>query len=167
MKHIIITTLLALLLNSTVQAEVTEVNRNILLSGNDSCYILGDSIALGISMNLQQCSANAKKGITSSLFLGRLIGTVRAHKVIISLGVNDSPNATTQRNLEALRKRIEAEQVVWVLPNSKYSVQRAAVQAVAAEFHDQAVAVDQFASADGIHPTLTGYRRISYQLAAR
>ncbi len=167
MKKFFITTLLALTFSVSAQAEITEVNRTILLGSVDSCYVLGDSIALGISMSLPQCSANAKKGITSSQFLQRFPGSVQAHKVIISLGVNDSPNASTQRNLEALRKHIKAEQVVWVLPNAKYTSQRAAVQTVAAENHDQVKAVDQYASTDGIHPTLKGYRTISYQLAAR
>ncbi|HVI40858.1 MAG TPA: SGNH/GDSL hydrolase family protein [Anaerovoracaceae bacterium] len=166
MKQLIITALLVAT-TCTAQAETTEVNRQILLGSADSCYVLGDSIALGISMSLPQCSANAKKGITSSQFLQRFPGAVQAHKVIISLGVNDGANAGTQRNLEALRKHINSSQVVWVLPNAKYAHQRAAVQAVAAEFHDQAKAVDQYASTDGIHPTLNGYRTISYQLANR
>ena len=100
-------------------AQITEIYRTVLLSDSSSCAVIGDSIALGIYLNMQECSGNAKVGINTAQDLYRLPNRIAAHNVYVSLGVNDGANANTKGNLQTIRKRITATRVTWILPNAK------------------------------------------------
>ena len=109
-----------------------------------SCAIVGDSIALGISMQIPACRHNAKVGIASDAVIARVDASVEV--TVVSAGSNDPSNPRLRDNLKRIRKR--AKRVIWVLPvNAKA---RAAVTAVAAAHGDPVVS---FAPAgDHVHP---------------
>ena len=71
---------------------------------------LGDSLALGFGQ-ASRMPTNAKVGISSCAILSR---TPRAHYdfVLLSAGTNDPPG----RCVEAIRGRLNASQVQWVVP---------------------------------------------------
>lgn len=109
-----------------------------------SCAIVGDSIALGISMQMPACRHSAKVGIPSDAVIARVDASVEI--TIVSAGSNDPLNPKLRDNLKRIRNR--AKRVIWVLPINAQA--RAAVTAVAAAHGDRVVS---FAPAgDHVHP---------------
>ena len=83
------------------------------------CLILGDSIAVGISMQRPECTTYAKGGINTWQWNNKyLIKDLAAKSVIISLGTNDHQYIKTKRELETTRQLIVADRVYWILPKN-------------------------------------------------
>ena len=130
------------------------------------CLILGDSIAVGMQMARPECVAYAKTSLNSAQFNKRYPQQFNGRVVAISLGSNDHKYLKTQKELLALRARVAADEVYWILPagNSKTSeipivrIQEH-VESVAEMYGDWIVRIP-YLSNDGIHPTAKGYRRI-------
>lgn len=123
------------------------------------CLIFGDSIALGVGQARSGCEIAARVGITSATYLRTVFTTVPkiAASIVISLGVNDDPAASTLGNLRRLRADLQARQVTWLLPGLKEDARRA-IQIVAAEHHDRLLDTRGVVGPDHLHPTGAGYR---------
>lgn len=77
-----------------------------------SCWVVGDSIAVGIAPYFKECSKRAKVGISSTRVLK---WTPHANVLIISAGSNDPRSSTLQSNLQAIQKKAY-DRVIWVAP---------------------------------------------------
>lgn len=123
------------------------------------CAVIGDSIALGVARNNPRCHAQAVSGITSRDHARTFVGRVSANSVLISLGSNDG-DANSERYLRAVRQRIESGTVTWLLsPNNQRA--RSAVALIAREHGDRVIEIRPFVGSDRVHPTASGYHRIS------
>ena len=123
------------------------------------CLILGDSIAVGVSKNRPECDVIAKSGITSPNFVkAHITKNLSADTVVISLGSNDA-GVNTLQALTKLRKTIRAKSVYWILP-ARFTDAQYAVEYVALKNGDTIVRIPDV-SADGIHPTSRGYKRLA------
>lgn len=121
------------------------------------CLVIGDSIAVGVGQYLPECHTEARVGITSRQFIHTLLSPREAGRVVISLGVNDDPAASTARNLRMVRENERGATVYWLLPaNHEYA--RVAIRLVAAEFGDRVIDTAPQVGRDGLHPTGSGYR---------
>lgn len=131
-----------------------------------SCFVMGDSIAQGIAAQMPVCaSSNTKVGLNTRDAIAKFQDTPKADAIVVSLGINDDPHQPTEANLRAIRSRLSASQVIWVLPS--HADKKAAVQRVAGQFHDQTINIDRYISpVDGIHPTTPSYKTIANQLTA-
>lgn len=110
-----------------------------------TCGIIGDSIALGLALAMPQCDSQAVIGAPSS--------TIREWRLpkcydvaVISAGSNDPRNPDLARNLRAIRGRICASKVIWILPAN--AAARAAVTREAGA--DPTISFR--AARDGVHP---------------
>ena len=131
------------------------------------CLILGDSIGVGISNVKTECAAYVKSGIDSTNYIKAYNDVNKKTKsVIISLGTNDSDGVDTYYSLLKLRKSVDAEKVVWILPSKTVKPkQNSIVKKIANEFKDSMLEItDKDLSKDRIHPTGTGYKNISSKL---
>ena len=131
------------------------------------CLILGDSIGVGISNVKTECAAYVKSGIDSTNYIKAYNDVNKKTKsVIISLGTNDSDGVDTYYSLLKLRKSVDAEKVVWILPSKTVKPkQNSIVKKIANEFKDSMLEItDKDLSKDRIHPTGTGYKNISLKL---
>ena len=132
------------------------------------CLILGDSIAVGTHVERKECVAYAKGGINSWQW-NKMYGNndLRSDTVIISLGTNDHKHIQTERELLAMRAKVKASRVYWILPvgNLKGSkvpigdIQRI-VKSIAAKNGDIVLPITRVQS-DGIHPSWAGYRELA------
>jgi lysophospholipase L1-like esterase len=133
------------------------------------CMIIGDSIAVGTAAFKQECVADyAQGGINShqwnSLFKD---ANLSASMMIISLGTNDHQYVNTRRELMAMRERVTANRVYWVLPygnNPKSGVSIKEIQDAVKEIaiiHGDTVLPIRRVQADGIHPSWAGYKEIA------
>lgn len=126
------------------------------------CLILGDSLAVGIGRYRPECATIAQVGITSQQWLRSYQNHPtfnRPYKIaVISLGSNDFRH-TTAENLYDIRKKTQADMVVWILPSmSLKPIQRAIIREIANEFHDKMLDTAHYKmSHDGIHPTGQSY----------
>ncbi len=127
-----------------------------------SCFILGDSIAVGVGQARPECRTEATVGITSDRFLQAMASPLGSEAVVISLGVNDGPDVTTEANLQRLRRNLTAARVVWLIPGANPKA-RQAVRDVAAAWRDDVVDVAPLVGPDGIHPTRAGYALLADQ----
>jgi len=127
------------------------------------CLILGDSIAKGISDVRKECVAYVQSGINSYNFLNKNVGKspFEAQTVVISLGSNDYNDLNTFDELNSLRQLVNAERVIWILPNIK-ETKRNDVYHVAKLHNDfiiDARAHDR--GQDTVHPTYNGYKTLA------
>lgn len=136
-----------------------------------ACYILGDSIAQGISTYRNDCGSATQVGLNTDdarkIFTSQ--GRLHFGELIISLGINDQYRTDKDihqawYNLITIRKNIDAQQVIWILPNTHYAYQNELVKQIATAFGDSYVDVSTYIGRDNIHPTLDGYRNIAYGL---
>ena len=129
------------------------------------CFILGDSIAVGVSRRLSECEVVAEVGINSLNYYNVYMDQVEdANSYIISLGANDGYTNTAEvipRIREQLPKHAE---VVWLVPaNNKEAIE--AVINLSEQYGDNTLRLTDFPLAgDGVHPTGTGYNRIAEEL---
>ncbi len=128
------------------------------------CMIVGDSIGVGVSQVRKECSAIVKSGINSRDWNKQHINKLQPAKtMIISLGANDYKGINTDENVRKLRQQVKAERVFWLLPSGKLKpAQVEIVKQVAAEYGDTVVPrPESDISADGVHPTYTGYKKLA------
>lgn len=129
------------------------------------CIVIGDSIASGIQNVLRKdCVREVEIGINTHNYLVKylkmpLVHDQSYHTAIISLGSNDGPDINLISDLRRLRKTINAERVVWILPSEKLRINsRTQVKQIAAEYNDDTISIpDDKLGPDKIHPTVTGY----------
>lgn len=124
------------------------------------CLVIGDSIAVGVGQYLPECQTEARVGITSQQFVQDLLSPQEAGRVVISLGVNDGPSASTIASLRRVRESVRGASVYWLLP-ANHAYARAAIHSVAAEFGDRLIDCAPQAGPDGLHPTGAGYRALA------
>jgi lysophospholipase L1-like esterase len=132
------------------------------------CMIIGDSIAVGTHVVRKECAAHATGGLNSWQWNKKYKSAdLTAKSVIISLGTNDHQYVKTQKELEAMRARVNADRVYWILPvgnspKSGVSLEtiQATVMAVAKQHGDTIVPIP-YVQKDGIHPSWRGYERIA------
>lgn len=130
--------------------------------GKASCYIMGDSLAVGIAQQLPQCWSNTKVGLNTKQAVQRFIQNPRTYLAIISLGVNDNgTRLPTLQNLTFIRRNVQSNKVIWILPNK--ASRRNDILLVASLFQDQVIDMTKpnlqkyVSSKDHIHPSGTGY----------
>lgn len=124
------------------------------------CLILGDSIAVGTGLYRPKCKVLVQQGITSKGWnMSYLKSTLDAKTVIISLGSNDHSNINTREELLTLRKKVHAEKVYWIMPAIKPNIQDI-IKDIAKKNGDLIVEIPNL-SYDGIHPTMSGYKKIA------
>ena len=130
------------------------------------CVVLGDSIAVGIALQRPECALYGKSGITSVEWNRKWNGVdVNARTAIISLGTNDLSVHSLSDHLRAIRARIHAGRVFWVMPNFNHTnLQQAqqTIRMIAEERHDQIIQTQKL-SPDHIHPSPDGYRELAVQ----
>lgn len=128
------------------------------------CLILGDSIAVGTIQARPGCIEMAKGGINSWQW-NKTYGDRPAldgmdyKTVIISLGSNDHKGVNTQKEIEAVRSRVNAKRVFWIMPAIKPNVQEI-VRAVAEKNGDTIIPITRL-QRDGVHPSTAGYKEIA------
>lgn len=127
------------------------------------CLILGDSIAVGVHQQKQECVAYAKGGINSWQFNKQYTGDFTSNVVIISLGSNDHMGVRTKHELENLRGRVDAKsKVYWILPANKSNI-RTIVNEVAEKNHDIVLPITRL-QPDGVHPSWAGYKDLAERI---
>ena len=126
------------------------------------CLIMGDSIAVGTAQVRQECVSYSKGGINSYQWLNANVGKSPyvAKHVIISLGSNDHKYIKTETELRTIRELTKAERVYWILPSTKFPVQRDAIWKIANEYHDTVLKTERM-QADNVHPSWAGYKEIA------
>lgn len=132
------------------------------------CLIVGDSIAVGLSEVKKECVSVARTGITSDKWYKGFGSNPFFHQdkykvAVISLGINDGVSAATSDTLYNVRKRINANLVVWILPNAILKPrQRQIMIELANEFKDKTLDIREHIGYDGIHPfSKTEYQKIA------
>ena len=123
------------------------------------CLVLGDSIAVGVAQHLPECQVIAKIGRSSSQVLAS-VKAVSNDVTVISVGSNDPRNPELLRNIRALRAKINAKYVIWLLPYDDSA--SGAVRHVAGSHRDYLIDLKNFASADGVHPK--NYKSIAMEI---
>lgn len=136
------------------------------------CLILGDSIAVGTAKYRPECAVMAKGGINSQQwrqqYLERDTGALPAARtVIISLGSNDHKHVRTIRELQEIRRNVNAERVFWILPHGNNPASgvdiiwiQTFVKVVAGENNDIVLPIG-LVQTDNIHPSRTGYQDLA------
>lgn len=127
------------------------------------CLIIGDSIAVGVHTQRWECTALAKSGWNTyqwnSDYLNR---DLNAKTVVISLGSNDNKGVRTKAELQRIREKVGTQaKVYWILPAIKPEIQDI-VKSMAKEYGDIVLPITSIGK-DGVHPTITGYRRLAEQ----
>lgn len=128
------------------------------------CLIVGDSIGVGVSQVRRECHAIVKSGINSREWNKQHLSKLQPTKtLIISLGANDYKGIDTETNIRRLRIKANADKVFWLLPSGKLKPEQVqAVERVAQEFRDTVIPrPESDISADGVHPTYTGYKKLA------
>jgi lysophospholipase L1-like esterase len=126
------------------------------------CLIVGDSIGVGVANVRKECVAYVKGGINSKQWLDKNIQNtpLMANHVIISLGSNDHKYIQTEEELRNIRKLTNATRVYWVLPSTKFPIQRDAIWRIANEYNDTILKTERMQE-DNVHPSWAGYKEIA------
>jgi len=128
------------------------------------CFIVGDSIAVGISKEMKKCKAVAEVGISSKRWVAQK-HVMDANTTIISLGANDGPKVDSKKELTALRNEITSKKVIWILPAGK-PAQRDAIFFIAKQHGDIVVDVAGVPLArDKKHPSAQGYKDLAKKIS--
>jgi lysophospholipase L1-like esterase len=102
----------------------------------------------------------AKSGINSRDWNERHFhDQIKSNTVIISLGSNDLKTLHTFKEVIALRQRVQADRVFWILPANKPE-KAELIRMVAAEYRDTVLPIAKL-SKDRVHPTMQGYRELA------
>ena len=129
------------------------------------CLIVGDSIAVGLSDFRRECvtisrSGSSSRGWSISNINRPALNTVDYNTAVISLGSNDGLHIETYEFLTEIRSVISAKTVFWIMPAIKPNVQDIILK-LARRYGDKIVYIKDL-SRDGVHPTVNGYRWLSY-----
>ena len=135
------------------------------------CIILGDSIGVGTALFKPECINLAKGGINSQQWNKKYSDVeLYSEAVLISLGSNDHKWIKTKKELTALRKKIGAKRVYWVLPEGNLKASQVDIEdirryvlEVSEENGDMVIPIMHL-SKDGIHPTMKGYKEIAEEM---
>ena len=127
------------------------------------CLIIGDSIARGVSDLRKDCAAYVQSGINSRDWYRKFYNKpLVAKNVVISLGSNDTRAIRTKDELRYISQNVDPEaRVLWILPYIEKEWVRDAIMMIADNYGDDVLEIRE--SADGVHPTLRGYRSIAKQ----
>ena len=132
------------------------------------CMIVGDSIAVGTHNVRTECAEYATGGLNTWQWNKKYRdANLTARSVIISLGTNDHQYIKTRKELEAMRARVNADHVYWVLPygnNPKSGVTIETIQSTVtavARAHGDTIVPFTRVQKDGIHPSWAGYKQIA------
>ena len=130
--------------------------------------ILGDSIAVGMHMHMRECRLYGKGGINTWQW-NRMYPVLQNSDVaVISLGTNDHSGVKTRQELEAMRAKIHARKIYWILPHGNLPASlvpieslRLIVKSIATEHGDAVIDFDSAPARDGIHPSSRGYKEMA------
>jgi lysophospholipase L1-like esterase len=126
------------------------------------CLIVGDSIGVGIANIRKECIAHVKGGINSKQWLDKNVQhtPLIAKHVIISLGSNDHKYIKTEAELRTIRQLTKANKVFWVMPSTRFPVQREAIWKIANEHGDVVLKTERMQN-DNVHPSWAGYKELA------
>jgi lysophospholipase L1-like esterase len=129
------------------------------------CLILGDSIAVGTHLQRYECVSYSKGGINTWQWNKTYADkNLNASTVIISLGTNDHKGVKTEQELLAMRARIRAAKVFWIMPpcNDKFCKSNVndIVKRIAEANGDIIIGTNRV-QADGVHPSWAGYKDLA------
>jgi lysophospholipase L1-like esterase len=132
------------------------------------CLIVGDSIAVGVSMARPECVSYARGGWNSWQWnKDYLAKSVRrpAKTVIISLGANDHKGVKTEQELRKMREAVKGDRVFWIDPGKdRKPIPHDAIVKIAQEYGDIILPRPRaHMSGDGVHPTGKGYKILGEQ----
>ena len=132
------------------------------------CMIIGDSIAVGVSMVRKECVSYAKGGWNSWQWNKDYLDKAASNShetVIISLGANDHAGVKTERELRKMRSAINGKRVFWIDPGEdRKPIPHDAMMRIAKEYGDVVLPRPKnHMSADKIHPTMRGYKELAEQ----
>lgn len=123
------------------------------------CMIIGDSIAVGTQQFRKECVAYATGGLNSKQWNNKYRSAdLTASNMIISLGTNDHDGVNSFKELLAMRQRVTAERVYWIMPPIKPHIQ-AMVEIIAKNFNDTIITTNRL-QADKVHPSWAGYKEL-------
>ena len=123
------------------------------------CLVLGDSIAVGVGQNLPTCEVIAKVGLSSSQVLAS-VKKVSKDLVVVSVGSNDPRNPELLRNVRALRAKLDAKYVIWLLPYDRSAA--GVIEQVAGTYRDYLLDLRNYSTNDGVHPK--NYKELAKEL---
>jgi lysophospholipase L1-like esterase len=132
------------------------------------CIVLGDSIAVGTQLQRYECTSYSKGGINSSQW-NKMHGdkNLSAGTVIISLGSNDHKYVKTEKELLAMRNKVKASKVFWILPHGNLKAGgvdietiQTIVKGIANQYGDTVLPITRVQK-DNIHPSWAGYRELA------
>lgn len=125
------------------------------------CQYIGDSIAVGLQQLDRKCEVHAKIGASANFIVKNYskYGQNARDYVVISIGSNDPYNPNNLANARKLRRSIEAEAVVWILPYNP--VAAGDIKLVAREFGDSYIELNHYPSRDHVHPS---YRPVAREI---
>ena len=124
------------------------------------CLILGDSIAVGTSLQRPECVSYAVGGYNTKQWNKKFrTEDLSAGSVIISLGTNDHDGVNSFKELLSMRQRVDADRVYWIMPPIKPHIQDM-VRIIAKNFNDTIITIPAL-SKDNIHPSTKGYKQIA------
>jgi lysophospholipase L1-like esterase len=123
------------------------------------CMIIGDSIAVGTQQFRKECVAYATGGLNTKQWNNKYRSAdLTAGSVIISLGTNDHDGVNSFKELLAMRERVTAERVYWIMPPIKPHIQ-AMVEIISRNYNDTVITTNRL-QADKIHPSWAGYKEL-------
>ena len=132
------------------------------------CMIIGDSIAVGVSMVRKECVSYSKGGWNSWQWNKDYLSqsTTKPYEtIIISLGANDHKGVKTEQELRKMREAIKGKRVFWIDPGKdRKPIPHEAMTKIAKEYGDVVLLrpADNM-SVDGVHPTGKGYKILAEQ----
>lgn len=131
------------------------------------CLIIGDSIAVGVAQQRTECVSYSTGGLNTWQWNKKYSDKVLASPVvIISLGTNDHKGVKTLGELTAMRNRVTAQQVYWIMPpcNDKFCKPEVNewVKQIANSRGDKIISTSRL-QADAIHPSWAGYKELANQ----
>ena len=132
------------------------------------CLIIGDSIAVGTSYYRKECVSYSKSGWNSWNWNKDYLAKAAAQPaktIIISLGANDHKGIKTEVELRKMREAIKGDRVFWISPGKERKpIPQDAIERIAKEYGDTILLrPEKHMSADGVHPTGTGYKVLAEQ----
>lgn len=129
------------------------------------CLIIGDSIAVGTHRVRTECAEYATGGLNTWQWNKKYKdANLSAKSVIISLGTNDHKGVKTRTELEAMRARVNAERVYWIMPPCNDTFCKATVNETVkqiAEANGDFIIATKRVQPDKIHPSWAGYKELA------
>ena len=129
--------------------------------------IVGDSIAVGTHRVRTECAEYATGGLNTWQWNKKYKdANLSAKSVIISLGTNDHKGVKTRSELEAMRARVHADRVYWIMPPCNDTFCKPTVNETVkqiAEANGDFIISTKRVQTDKIHPSWAGYKELANQ----